>query len=1319
MAEEMETHVSMLEFHAMPNCVRLFRSRYVSVYRKGSRCAANLLSSADVHALFLHEEGLLGLLRVAKANGVECQYSVALRCLPCLFRLLGATGLAVQRQAAAALKALCANAVNKPFITDNGIIPAIILLLRAQDVELQPRAAGALWHLSLHLPVICRRERSCPLFKACKFEELKLQCAGALANLSENTKTQKVLVAQGSLHALMELAKAMLHHAAHGARVRQRGENQVNVFSTDELKAMFMLANQLQIAHLGGFVLLIALLTSFFLACREYAARCLYRSSAHKENQHHIVDAGSLGPLIALVSDAAFVECQRNAAIALCNLASCHENELPIVEAHGLPPLIQLLESPSPECTRYAAMTLCNLAGNSANQVHIVKAHGLKPLIRVASEANAESARYACMAIANVSTHRQNRLVVVDEGALRPLVSLATSDVLECQRSATLAIYNVSCAAVNQVRIVEQNVHVHLIELATSPDTDCKLYATMALCNLTANAETRIPASRAGGLQALIVVHGSLAAILLLWDSDDADDQRYAIMALANSAASETNHPTMTARGVLKVVLRLATAPRDDIRQYAAFALANFAGNAEHCNTIGDEGGVAPLIALAHSEDPNAHAIAALRRLCQVSATNRGRIVRGGGLVPLALADHSEELETQREVAATLCNLSLSDEYKMEIVLSGALPPLITLGQSPDVEVARQACGAIANLAEKIETHATFAAAHGGRFLIGLMRHKSIDIHRDASRAMANLLTSFGHHGDMIAEGLPNLIHLALSVDTECQYNAALALRKLAPNTASHRGIVCEGGLKSLLFLLESKETNIRKHAVVALRDVASNAAYQVRFYEEGGVSALVTFVRDVEPNLQCPALAALRHLSCATELKKPIVQAGVLRPLLKCINPAGHHVDLLCQCAGLLANLSEHLENQLTMVEKGATTGLIQQDVARALANLSANEDNHSTIYKQGGLKCLIGLTRSKEEVCQRYAAMGLRFLASNPTIRVHIVQENLLPPFLALAQSPALDYQRTGVRPRRGRDRRNRRALALAGLALGDHGHNKLRMVTDGAVRPLVEMLRYPSVEIQKCGCLALNALTLGKHAATKLAVLQEDGLLPLLALLSASDMECVCIALYCVGSIAEHMDVLTKLLELGALAHIVHQSRQPDLEVKRNCGYILALDVEHHEFHDDFVREGGLQIVAHLASNREYQVKFVNMGALRPLIAIMSVNAEPRHYAGLALLKLADNYENHIKIAEEGGIQALLRIARARSTDEELQYKASMSLGQLAANATKVMPKGRHSNDGVGAGASRMAATTEQLQARKARETTTEYIEKKIRAQTDASG
>merc|ERR1719181_969800 len=127
--------------------------------------------------------------------------------------------------------------------------------------------------------------------------------------------------------------------------------------------------------------------------------------------------------------------------------------------------------------------------------------------------------------------------------------------------------------------------------------------------------------------------------------------------------------------------MALAQSREADIREYAAFALANLASNAEFCNKIGQEGGILPLIVLAYSKDLNAQclAIAALRRMCQLTVQNRGRIIRGGGLDPLAMAGRSTEVEVQREVAATLCNLSLSPEHKVEIANSGALEPLITL----------------------------------------------------------------------------------------------------------------------------------------------------------------------------------------------------------------------------------------------------------------------------------------------------------------------------------------------------------------------------------------------------------------------------------------------------------------------------------------------------------------------------------------------------------------------------------------------------------------------------------------------------------------
>ncbi len=74
---------------------------------------------------------------------------------------------------------------------------------------------------------------------------------------------------------------------------------------------------------------------------------------------------------------------------------------------------------------------------------------------------------------------------------------------------------------------------------------------------------------------------------------------------------------------------------------------------------------------------------------------------------------------------------------------------------------------------------------------------------------------------------------------------------------------------------------------------------------------------------------------------------------------------------------------------------------------------------------------------------------------------------------------------------------------------------------------------------------------------------------------------------------------------------------------------------------------------------QVRLVQLGALAPLIAMAEMETQPQHFAGHALLKLADNFENHARIAEEGGIETLLWLGRSRNTHQELQYKAARTV------------------------------------------------------------
>lgn len=157
------------------------------------------------------------------------------------------------------------------------------------------------------------------------------------------------------------------------------------------------------------------------------------------------------------------------------------------------------------------------------------------------------------------------------------------------------------------------------------------------------------------------------------------------------------------------------------------------------------------------------------------------------------------------------------------------VPALVELSQNGDVEAARQAIGTLANLAEEIDTHELIAKSGGGRAMAGLMNHDSLDIFREASRAISNLLTSFEHQAVIIEQGLSGLNALALSTDSECQYHAALSLRKLSPNLASHRGICFGGGLEALFHLLKAKDFKTRRQAATALRDLCAHADHKIK----------------------------------------------------------------------------------------------------------------------------------------------------------------------------------------------------------------------------------------------------------------------------------------------------------------------------------------------------------------------------------------------------------------------------------------------------------------------------------------------------------
>lgn len=192
------------------------------------------------------------------------------------------------------------------------------------------------------------------------------------------------------------------------------------------------------------------------------------------------------------------------------------------------------------------------------------------------------------------------------------------------------------------------------------------------------------------------------------------------------------------------------------------------------------------------------------------------------------------------------------------------------------------------------------------------------------------------------------------------------------------------------------------------------------------------------------------------------------------------------------------------------------------------------------------------------------------------------------------------------------------------------------------------------------------------------------------SKDDVEIVYHGISILGSLCELEDMKQTLLHLDTLTLVLDFAGIDNTKIKRAIAYYLALiamNKHHHSYLSDhhcrainviieFSRNEDTAIsdlscfaLAHLAANSEYQVLLAEMGVVKLLVSLIAANQQAKHYASVALMSLSNNYENHLTIAEEGGISAILSVGK-RETGfyDHVQWDASSMSGTLAQQALK---------------------------------------------------
>lgn len=121
-----------------------------------------------------------------------------------------------------------------------------------------------------------------------------------------------------------------------------------------------------------------------------------------------------------------------------------------------------------------------------------------------------------------------------------------------------------------------------------------------------------------------------------------------------------------------------------------------------------------------------------------------------------------------------------------------------------------------------------------------------------------------------------------------------------------------------------------RRHAATSVRDIsasADNDKDRTIFFNNGTVDMMIELIKSSDKELQIIAMAALRHISPSKRIADDFSRSVLVKCFARCISWAND--DMMCQIAGLLANLSEHRECHATMITQGVVPALGKLSIA------------------------------------------------------------------------------------------------------------------------------------------------------------------------------------------------------------------------------------------------------------------------------------------------------------------------------------------------------------------------------------------------------
>ncbi|KAE8665440.1 ARM REPEAT PROTEIN INTERACTING WITH ABF2 [Hibiscus syriacus] len=325
----------------------------------------------------------------------------------------------------------------------------------------------------------------------------------------------------------------------------------------------------------------------------------------------------------------------------------------------------------------------------------------------------------------------------------------------------------------------------------------------------------------------------------------------------------------------------------------------------------------------------------------------------------------------------------------------------------------------------------------------------------------------------------------------------------------------------------------------------------------------------------------------------------------------------------------------------------------AQLLSEFAKNEDLVDLIVECGAVPALVKhiqsptlLTDSDQKPLdyevEKASAFALGLLAVKPEHQQLVVDAGTLPYLVNLLKIRQNDSDSRGVN---GVLRKT--ADAITNLA-HENSAIKTRIRTEGGIPPLVELLEYREVKVQRAAAGALRTLAF-KNDENKKEIVECNALPSLVLMLSSEDVTIHYEAVGVIGNLVHSSPNIKKeVLLAGALQPVIGLLSSSCLETQR---------------------EAALLIGQFAAADSDCKVHIVQRGAVPPLIEMLtSSDVQLKEMSAFALGRLAQDTHNQAGIVQDGGITLLLNLLDSKSGP--LQHNSAFSLYGLADNEDNVV-------------------------------------------------